>query len=267
MSFHPFQPFSPFGLIRSNFDPDALAYISAVESADTQELEPDVRLAFNSFVVGCKSDGIWDAIKASCILAGARTLTGCLVPLKGTAPTSVNFASGDHNRKTGLAGDGSTKYLNSNRNNNADPQDSKHLSAWITTQPDPTGSGNYWYIRGLLGTGDSFLGRSGTAARLLASRNNATTLAAITAASAVTGFAGHSRSSSSEFISRVSGSNSTHIIASELPSSESLGIFGRSGSIAGNHRMSFYSIGESLDLALLDARLATLMSDLNSAIP
>jgi hypothetical protein len=56
------------------------------------------------------------AIKASCILAGARTLAGALVPLAGAAPTNVGpFVSGDYNRKTGLVGDGSTKYLNSNR--------------------------------------------------------------------------------------------------------------------------------------------------------
>ena len=31
-------------------------------------------------------------------------------------------------------------------------------------------------------------------------------------------------------------------------------------------RMSFYSIGESLDLALLDTRVSTLMTDLSAAI-
>jgi hypothetical protein len=90
----------------------------------------DLRLA--SFVKGCKNDGIWTAIKASCILAGARTLAGALVPLVGTAPTNFDglFDSGDYNRKTGLIGDGSTKSLDSNRNNNADPQNSKHVSAY-----------------------------------------------------------------------------------------------------------------------------------------
>jgi len=61
-------------------DPDAQAYITAVETADGQALETAVRTAINNFVVGCKADGIWNAIKASCILAGARTLAGALVP-------------------------------------------------------------------------------------------------------------------------------------------------------------------------------------------
>jgi hypothetical protein len=104
------------------YDADASAYILAVEAADEiaspgiGALEPATRSAINKFVVGCKADGIWTAIKASCILSGARTLAGALVPLAGTAPTNFNFVSGDYNRKTGL-GDASntTKYLNSNR--------------------------------------------------------------------------------------------------------------------------------------------------------
>jgi hypothetical protein len=67
-------------LINSDFngvtDPDAGRYIAAVEAADGQLLEFAVGKAMNNFIVGCKADGTWDAIKASCILSGARTLTG-----------------------------------------------------------------------------------------------------------------------------------------------------------------------------------------------
>jgi hypothetical protein len=98
----------------SFYDTDAQVYISAVEAADGQGLEDGVKNAINSFVLGCKADGIWSAIKASCILAGARTLSGALVPLVGAAPTNNNFVSGDYNRKTGLIGNGTSKYLNSN---------------------------------------------------------------------------------------------------------------------------------------------------------
>ena len=58
-------------------DADAAAYITAVETADGQALENGVKVAIDNFVLGCKQDGIWTAIKASCILAGARTLAGC----------------------------------------------------------------------------------------------------------------------------------------------------------------------------------------------
>jgi hypothetical protein len=86
---------------RSAFaDPDVQAYLSAVEQADGQALEYPVAYAVDEFVRGCKADGIWSAIKASCILAGARTRLGALTPLVGTAPTSFNFVDGDYNRKT-----------------------------------------------------------------------------------------------------------------------------------------------------------------------
>ena len=59
-------------------DADVVAYVVAVESADGNRLEDGVISAFDSFITGCKSDGIWTALKASCILAGARTLSGAL---------------------------------------------------------------------------------------------------------------------------------------------------------------------------------------------
>jgi hypothetical protein len=73
-------------------DPDAEAYIAAVEAADlaadptAEPLETATKVAIHSFVKGAKADGFWPAIKASCILAGARTRLGALTPLVGTAP-------------------------------------------------------------------------------------------------------------------------------------------------------------------------------------
>jgi hypothetical protein len=98
----------------SPMDPDAATYIAAVEQADQQALEEKVKIAIDNFILGCKTDGIWDSINVCNILAGARTLNGALVPLKGPTLTSFNFVSGDYNRKTGLKGNGSNKYLNTN---------------------------------------------------------------------------------------------------------------------------------------------------------
>lgn len=92
-------------------DPDALAYIAGVEAADGQTLEPAVSSALGTFIVGLKVDGWYGAITNACILCGARTLAGALIPLKGGAPTNNNFVSGDYNRKTGLLGNAATKSL------------------------------------------------------------------------------------------------------------------------------------------------------------
>jgi len=138
-------------------EPEAVSYVAAVEAADGQELEFGVARAINDFVVGCKNDGIWDAIKASCILAGARTLAGALVPLVGTAPTNYNFVAGDYDRETGLVGDGSTKYLDSNRNNNADPQDNKHLAVYCSSVTTIPPTSDQPFICTSQGTGRSVL--------------------------------------------------------------------------------------------------------------
>jgi hypothetical protein len=249
--------------VTSGYDTDAQAYITAVETADGGlSLETGVKDAINAFVVGCKTDGIWTAIKASCILAGARTLTGALVPLVGSAPTNNNFASGDYNRKTGLLGNGTSKSLNSNRNNNADPQNNNHNAVWVTTAATNT----CVYIGVGPGTnenGSNNIGASGIIfCRSRSSANGGS------GSSTNTGFIGTSRSTSANFSFRLNSITSQVNIASQTPYDGNVFVFSSSNSaFRTNGRMSFYSIGEALDLALLNARLATLMSALSTAIP
>jgi len=245
------------------YDTDAQAYITAVEAADGQSLEVGVKDAINAFFVGCKADGVFSALKASCILAGARTLSGALVPLVSTMPAPTNgggnFQAGDYNRKTGLVGNGSTTYLNSNRNNNDDPQNSNHNAVYATTV------GTALAIHGgILGTAGS--NQIGLSARK--SRNNN----AILGIDMENGFAGINRANGVDFTYRTGGVNTVALQTSETPSNGNvvIGAGLTSPTTAtgyGTHRIAFYSIGESLDLALLDARVSTLMSDLAAAIP
>jgi hypothetical protein len=248
---------------RTAFDPDTRAYITAAESADGQALEPGVRTALDTFVRGCKADGIWDAIKASCILAGARTLDGALVPLKGTAPTNFNFVSGDYNRKTGLVGDGSTKYLGTNRNNNADPQDNNHNALWVSTSP--TGASVIMGVGPVTTeTGANNMGRSGDIT-FTRSRNGTHSLTA----AIPSGLTGISRASGSNFTKRVAGSSTLVSLPSQTPRNEIISIFacGATATFKADARVAFYSIGQSLDLALLDARVTTLVNTFASVIP
>jgi hypothetical protein len=243
-------------------DADAAAYITAVETADTEPLEERTKIAIDNFVLGCKADGIWTAIKASCILAGARTRLGALTPLVGTAPTSFNFVDGDYSRKTGLVGNGSTKYLDSNRNSNTDPQNSFHMFVRVTTA-DSSG-GFYGYMgQGTNTTGASHIAQSSV-------RNRAATSTSISGSSNV-GTIATSRASSSGFDFRHGGVIGSVLVASESPSADNHYVFGRNVSAAinapTNARLAFYSIGESLDLALLDARVTDLINAIGAAIP
>jgi len=239
------------------YDEDAGNYIQAVEAADGQALEAGTRQAINNFVIGCKQDGIWNAIKASCILAGARTRLGALTPLVGTAPDSFNFVDANYNRKTGLVG-GSTKYLDSNRNNNADPQNSKHVSVYINT----VGS------LGFIGSG------AGGAAGITQlygnpslARNNQTSLANSIGAAA-TGLFGTSRNSGTSYAARLGGVQTTVNVISDTPNNANFFVFTLPTlTYFTTARLAFYSIGESLDLARLDGRVTDLINAFAVTIP
>jgi hypothetical protein len=248
------------------FDTDASTYIEAVEVADTQALETATRYAINDFVIGCKQDGIWSAIKASCILAGARTLTGALVPLVGTAPTNNNFVSGDYNRKTGLVGNGSTKYLNSNRNNNADPQNNRHLAVYVKSQ---TTNSAFLASQSTFNVGgDTYIFQEGTSisTRRVFLRSSSSATTSFDPLAGGTGLFAVTRSNSSTLSYCFNGSTTSASDTSATPLNGNTQIFG-APSFYTNARLAFYSIGESLDLALLDARVSALITAFGVAIP
>jgi hypothetical protein len=255
------------------YDEDAGNYIQAVETADAQALEPATRKAINNFVIGCKQDGIWTAIKASCILAGARTLAGALVPLVGTAPTNFNFVAGDYNRKTGLVGDGSTKYLNSNRAENQETGSNAHVSVFVTT-PESRISVNSFHLGALSaafrGTGITQASDNNTYSYV---QSDFTFLTPVRASA--NSLYGARRSQVGEpIILRIAGNNYSRNVQSNIfvsPSLLNYFIFasnnnGPAASFA-NSRLAFYSIGESLDLALLDARVTDLINAFAVTIP
>jgi len=254
-------------------DADVKAYVAAVEAADGQALELEVIKAYDNFILGCKHDGIWDAIKASCILAGARTLSGALVPLVGVAPTNYNFVSADYNRKTGLVGDGATKYLDSNRAANADPDQNAHISVYVSVLQSNGTSGL------LIGSGSDAQANNETSIDSGATTNpnryryrmrNDQSLNQPGRNQAI-GLVGASRSNGANYIARSSSINDTVTQAEQGSNGFSyyLFAFNRNNEKVGsaNARLAFYSIGEALDLALLDARISTLISDLGAAIP
>ena len=248
-------------------DLDAAAYVLAIEAADGQALEPAVRLAYNVFIKGCKSDGIWDAIKASCILAGARTLSGALVPLKGTAPTNNNFVAADYNRETGLVGDGSTKYLDSNYNDSASLLINVHGSVWVSSDFSPS----TWALSATGNTSSSvgpFRGSVAGNNRWVSFNRNPDSGTGQPSFSSP-GLVASTRSDNTNYVQRVFGTTVTTARGAQASSTNSWFVFRANGTSSnwGDGRLAFYSIGESLDLALLDSRVTTLMSDIGAAIP
>lgn len=268
-------------------DIDALSYILRVENIDGQYLEPNIKNAINRFVTGCKGDNIWNSIKSSCILAGARSLSGALVPLKGSAPTNYNFNVLDYTRKSGLRGNGSSKYLDSNRSNLADPINSKHISIYLS-QVDTTTYG-YYIGGGQINASASTSTGSWIDRGLNTVNINSNTFVDISSAGLQyeSGLAlkGLSRFSSGKFnyftyardpatnnqllfTGEITGNNSSsenfnhniHLFKANIGSgSLDTGVY----PLFSNARMSFYSIGEHIDLYKLNQRVNDLMSDFN----
>jgi hypothetical protein len=226
----------------------------------------DLANAINGFVVGCKQDGIWDAIKACCIMAAWDGLNGALYPLKGAAPTNFNFVAADYDRETGLVGDGSTKSLNSNYAFPAGNQNNAHAAcraSSISGAPkfllaDNPGGGT------LVTTNISVSFDTSQIFSRLSQLNQNTTSESPSA-----GLYGVSRSTSTSYTLRSNGSNKLITEASSTPPGVNISLFTRTvaPTAYSDARLAFYSIGESLDLAALDTRVSALITAIGAAIP
>jgi hypothetical protein len=101
------------------WDVDALDYISRVETADAQTLEEPYKVAYNDFIIGLKTESLWDSLTDIAPMAGARTFAGGLVKMKSSTVndtmTSVNMNTvGTYDRQNGFTGDGIDDYINTN---------------------------------------------------------------------------------------------------------------------------------------------------------
>ena len=251
----------------AGYDTDAQAYITLVEAADSQSLETGVKDAINAFVVGCKSDGIWDAIKAACIMAGARTLTGALQPLVGAAPTNNNFVDADYNRETGLVGDGSTKYLDSNRAGNADGQNDSHASVYVSALPTT----NARYI-GVLESSPlkRTLQIGGSGGNDIVAISNAGDISGL-GGGYKDGFFGLSRNNATGYSASRDGVLTSFSVASASRVAGNILVFAELSDItvAANTdaRLAFYSIGSAIDdLAAFNSRVTALVTAIGAAL-
>jgi hypothetical protein len=243
------------------FDADAATYIAAVEAptADNQALEAGVRLAINDFVIGMKADGNWTPTKAACILKGARTLAGALVPLVGPAPTNIGpFVSGDYGRKTGLTSSG-TKELDTNRPANADPQDNMHRLVYVTSRLLATER----YISSSTLTVDTVLG-STTGFR---ARANSGTIVTHGTGTTVPSVIGVSRASSANYDWQGLGQSGNQVNASTSQAVSDVFVFSSGASSYGAFGCCYYSVGEAVNLGQIETRVATLSAAINAAIP
>jgi hypothetical protein len=252
------------------FDPAARDYILRVEAADGQRLESQVRGAINAFVLGCKADGIWTSLVATCIMAGARTVAGAITPLRGNSPTNNNFVSGDYSRTLGLLGDASTKFISTSYNNNDAqfPQDNTHISCYVTQAPTTSATLGRMFIGQATGAGGRIYMFNNTGGNLgLKNRSSPAGGVSVAGQGTTTGFKGHSRNSSTNTVIRSSQTNTINTLISTTLVAGAIAVFNNGASaLYSDARMSFYSLGTNIDLYLLDTRVTTLMNTLARVI-
>jgi len=245
-------------IVAGSYDADAQAYITAVEVADGQALETVYRDALNDFVVGCKADGIWAALGTCVIMAGARTISGALKALKGPPPQNNNFVAGDFSRTTGLRGDNATKQLITTLNSNQGVLNSNHYSVNITLTP----SLNFkTYIAENENQGHrNWVDRSGLINGVrVRNQSNGFNETSFTGWDGL-GYLGASRDNATTYQVYANGTANTITSASGTLGNNRGAVFSRFGVDYTDARMSWYSLGTSINQAQLSARLATLMA-------
>jgi len=117
------------GLIASqiaSFDADAVAFFGRVTTAGGS-LSATEKAAVNTLVVDMKAAGIWSGMKAIYPMVGASS-AACAQNLKSSSFTGT-FSSGWTFASTGVTGNGTSAYMDTNFNpNTSSNANSKHMS-------------------------------------------------------------------------------------------------------------------------------------------
>ena len=244
-------------------DADALDYLDRMAAADGAGVEVGVATAVSAFVRDTKAAGVFDALKACCILAGARTLAGALVPLRGDAPTPYGFVSGDFSRTAGLSDPGATSYLDSNYTTPASLQDDCHFAVYTDALPS---------TQQMLAGANA----GGSLAQQLYCKDtlaNGLLNSGSTTANAGTGHAGFhgcNRPNSETQQVRAGGDTVSDLYASVGVPDLPVFLFARNlsgvANLTNDVNILFYSIGSSLDLAKLDSHVTAYVTAIGAAI-
>lgn len=264
------------------FDADAADYITRVNAVDAANgasggleagLQDIIHILFRDLKLDASPfAGVsnFAALKASCLLAGPRTRQGCAVPLLASMPTPTfvgTTAGWNFNRKTGLRGNGTDNYLNSNRSGGADPTNNSSQGVYATEAQT--------------GNNSSYIGSEGAALRKTIYLTNvsggigfSSSSSSILSSGAVlstVGLIGQSRQQATT-LEWIAGANSGS--AAFSTGTDTFGnfyVFARNGnpstnaaSLLTNARLSYYWIGEAIDRGLLNTRITAYMTALNA---
>lgn len=239
-------------------DSDTARFIVARGLSQGAAVSSGVIKATDNLIKLMKSNGTWEASNSLLLLAGARSLNEALVPLKGLSPSSFNFVNSDLNFYTGLVGNGSTKYLNSNMVVPSNNQNNFHASVW-RTQAEGTLT-----TESLIGNSSILGGLQLTTTPVARVYQINNTTGVVPDLSRNLGFLAVSRSSNSEYNYRYNGVTTPVSVASVLPTSDNITIFARNTVTHTSARLAIYGIGTGVDLALLESSFQSYMTAISA---
>lgn len=241
---------------------DVQDYAAVVASRDGQPLESTAIGSVYRFVKSLKDQGLWDKFSVICTTCVARTISGSLVPLKGTYAQIPNTSNFTYNRRTGILPINTSAVITLNMTPNDLQATNNHIAAYANTLNTFSGGD-------LIGDGfqanSMVIGRrtavSGFETRNKNSSTNTSSSPHWTAPSLV----GSTRSTSASYTIRVAKSNRT-VSAGITDQLNTI----NTGSIrlfqfwngTGNFRVPFYSMGQAIDLAALEATVEAFLTDL-----
>ena len=165
--------------------------------------------------------------------------------------------SGDYNRTTGLLGDGSTKYLSTNRLHSADGQNDHSRFVGVSVAPSISVTRAYF--------GNGTLNGGGVTSSLTTDTVSfrpciASGSVNYSTASTAPGLIGYSRNGSTSTTLESSGGSTTTSLASTTPVAETISIFARGTATTtarSDARIYFWLAGDAITTSVLRSRLST----------
>jgi hypothetical protein len=114
------------------YDPNVQTWMDA-RVAEGDPVGTAYANAVNQYVLDLKAiSGHWDTITQLVVFAGATTVAGGLVPIKGLTPTHSNLVAGDFALKTGVKGNAANKYIDTGYTHTSFGQDDMHTYCLVT---------------------------------------------------------------------------------------------------------------------------------------
>ncbi len=254
----------------------AMDYFARVQAAGGSVTHP---AQIDKYIRGLveRGGGFWDNALGACLFVGS-TFPGCFVPLREGMPVSqnVNFTTSRHDITSGLQGDGAGMSIKTGLTNDDVPQNDNHLSVFVTeadTVDDLT-----FYLADRISDEKSYRIAPRNIANGTILYQNSDRVSQDVGDRLATGFIGMDRKSSTAYIARIDGANTTQTRNSrDLELIWDIYIFARADGTApgttqtqhSNGRLAGWHIGNGLTstgMAALDALQKELVLSINPTV-